>query len=97
MIALVSLPDLGDAGTVELSRMLLARKRMPEDGRGTLSPMVNAPLAQSVILEPAIPMHLAAWLPRLKQRFVDDIADIQTDPSLGRHISEMQDDEARWS
>ena len=44
MIDLISLPELGEAEITELARMLLARKLMPEDKRGTLSPMVNAPL-----------------------------------------------------
>lgn len=96
MITFVSLSDLDPAETIELARMLLARKLMPDDGRGTLSPMVNAPLAQSVILQPDIPTRLSDWLPRLKHRFSDEMGDTQADPSLSRHLHDMQDYHARW-
>ncbi len=95
MIAITSLPELTHGETIELARMLLARKLMPEDRRGTVSPVVNAPLAQAVILQPDIPARLADWLPRLKQRFSDKLADTRADPSLDRHLREMQDQDAR--
>lgn len=75
--------------------MLLARKLMPEDRRGTLSPMVNAPLAQAVVLQPDIPVLLAGWLPRLRQQFSDEMADRDADPSLAAHLDGMADDGER--
>ena len=89
MIDLISLPELGEAEITELARMLLARKLMPEDKRGTLSPMVNAPLAQCVILRPEISLSLADWLPRLKKQFLKEMSDVNADPSLSRHLRDL--------
>lgn len=91
MIDLISVPELGRAEVTELARMLLARKLMPEDRRGTLSPMVNSPLAQCVILQPEISLSLADWLPRLKEQFLKEMSDIHADPSLGRHLNGLND------
>ena len=89
MIEFISLPALGEAEITELARMLLARKLMPEDKIGTLSPQVNAPLAQCVILRPEISLSLADWLPRLKKQFLKEMSDIHADPSLGRHLRDL--------
>lgn len=91
MIDQVYLPELGRSEITELARMLLARKLVLEDRRGTLSPMVNAPLAQCVILQPEIPSLLSSWLPRLKHRFIQEMSDTHADPSLSRHLHELQD------
>ncbi len=95
MIDLISLPELGEAEITELARMLLARKLMPEDKRGTLSPMVNAPLAQCVILRPEISLSLADWLPRLKKQFLKEMSDVNADPSLSRHLRDLDDNAAQ--
>ena len=91
----VLLRKLGDAETTELGRMLLARKLMPEDRRGTLSPMVNAPLAQCAILQDQLPLSLADSFPRLKDQFAREMSDTGSDPSLSRHLSTLEDDAAR--
>lgn len=95
MIDHILLPKLSGAETTELARMLLARKLMPEDRRGTLSPMVNAPLAQCVLLQDRIRLTLAGWLPRLKEQFLHEIADTGADPSLSRYLDRLNDDAAR--
>ena len=97
MIDVVLLPKLEHPQVLELARMLLARKLMPEDRRGTLSPMVNAPLAQCVVLHPDIPRTLVAWLKRLQDQFANELADIKADPSLRRHLESMGDHEARMN
>ena len=97
MIAPITLPALSKAETTELARMLLARKLMPEDRRGTLSPMLNAPLAQCVALVGDIPSALKNWLPRLSQQFIDEMSDASADPSLSHHLSNLESDEARRS
>lgn len=97
MIDVVRLPKLEHFQLIELARMLLARKLMPEDRRGTLSPMVNAPLAQCVVLHPDIPRALEAWLPRLQDQFAKELADAEADPSLKRHLESMGDYDARMS
>ncbi|MFQ6549659.1 hypothetical protein AADZ90_017035 [Aestuariibius sp. 2305UL40-4] len=91
----VLLPELGGAELIELARMLLARKLMPEDRRGTLSPMVNAPLAQCAILHEQLPLSLAEWLPRLKDQFIQEMSDTRADPSLSQHLSALEDYAAR--
>lgn len=95
MIDFISLPALGEAEITELARMLLARKLMPEDKIGTLSPQVNAPLAQCIILRPEIPLSLADWLPRLKKQFLKEMSDIHADPSLGWHLGDLDDNAAQ--
>ncbi|MFT6605789.1 MAG: hypothetical protein ACJA2X_000965 [Halocynthiibacter sp.] len=97
MIDLIHLPKFGAAETIELSRMLLARKLMPQDRRGTLSPMVNAILAQCVLLHAPIPVALAAWLPRLKDQFIQELSDADADPSLSRFLEGLENDAARES
>lgn len=95
MISFASLPPINRYESIELSRMLLARKLMPEDRRGALSPMVNSPLMQSVILGNDVSVTLAGWLPLLKQIFRDDMEDYDSDPSLSRHLNELQNEEER--
>ncbi|MBL3597635.1 hypothetical protein JMM63_19110 [Rhodovulum sulfidophilum] len=95
MIPLTSLPALDDAAIVELARMFLARKLMAEDRRGTLSPMVNAPLAQCQVLASSTAEQLHDWLPRLIERFESEMADRSADPSLSRHLAQMPDPTAR--
>lgn len=91
MIPLTSLPALDDAAIVELARMLLARKLVTEDRRGTLSPMVNAPLAQCQVLVSSTSEQLHTWLSRLTERFETEIADPTADPSLSQHLAHMPD------
>lgn len=95
MIDHLLMPELGRAEVTELARMLLARKLMPDDRIALLSPMVNAPLAQSVMLLREVPVALGDWLPRLKDRFLREMAETRADPSLSRYLAEMKDDTAR--
>lgn len=97
MIDTVLLPKLEHPQVLELARMLLARKLMPEDRRGTLSPMVNAPLGQCVLLHPDVPKVLVAWLKRLQDQFANELGDTDADPSLRRHLESMGDHEARMN
>ncbi len=97
MIPLTSLPALDDAAIVELARMFLARKLVPDDRRGTLSPMVNAPLAQCQMLASSTSEQLRDWLPRLVERFEGEMADNLADPSLSRHLAQMPDLTARYN
>lgn len=89
------LRTLNDAECIELARMLLARKLMPEDTIGILSPMVNSPLAQGCALHMPIPAALAAWLPLLRDQFFREISDTSSDPNLGQHLRKLEDDDAR--
>lgn len=89
------LPRLSAAELAELARMLLARKLMDDDRRGTLSPMINALLAQSIVLNDRIPVLLGNWLPLLKDQFRQDMADTDADPSLGRFLGGLPSDAAR--
>lgn len=95
MIDLIHLAQLGVAETSELARMLLARKLMPQDRKATLSPMVNAILAQCVLLHAPIPVALAAWLPRLKDQFLQEMSDADADPSLSRFLEGLENEAAR--
>lgn len=95
MTKLIALSELNKAEIVELSRMLLARKLMPEDRLGTLSPMVNAPLAQCVALVGDIPSLLAEWFPRLMEQFLNEMSDTDADPSLSDHLINLGNDADR--
>lgn len=95
MINHVLLPKLDGPQMTELARMLLARKLMVEDRRAILSPQVNAPLLQCAILHAQVSLSLADWFARIKDRFVDEMADRNADPSLSRFLDSLADDAAR--
>lgn len=95
MIAFVSLTLPGAAEIIELARMLLARKLVPGDRRATLSPMVNAPLAQCLVLNPGTAAALADWAPRLGALYLQEMADRDADPSLPAFLDALPDGAAR--
>lgn len=95
MIAPVTLPLPDAAVATELARMLLARKLVAGDRRGTLSPMVNAPLAQCLVLAPGTAAALADWAPRLGALHLHEMADRDADPSLPAFLDTLPDAAAR--